>query len=64
MLPENDGPGDRINGEIEAANVLGSEHNTHRPWQGLQQEKSGGPGAWVIYLDDTRIALNVFKTYT
>jgi hypothetical protein len=59
MLPENYRPGDWTNGEIEAAKALWNEHNTPRSWQRLQQEKSAGAGAWMIYLKDARISFNV-----
>jgi hypothetical protein len=63
MLPENYSPRDWTNGEIEAAKALWNEHNTDRSWQRLQPEKSAGTGAWMIYLNDPRISLNVSESY-
>ena len=63
MLPENYRPGDWANGEIEAAKALWNEHNIHRSWQRLQQEKSAGASAWVIYRNDAQISLKLFETY-
>ena len=62
MLPENYGPGDWTNGEVEAAKALWNEHETRRSWQRLQQEKSAGAVAWMIYVNDARISLNVLKS--
>ena len=50
MLPGNYGSGDWTNGGIEAAKALWIEHNTHRSWQRLQQVKSAGSVAWMVYL--------------
>jgi hypothetical protein len=63
MLPEDYGPGDSTNGEIEAAKARWNERKTHRSWQRLQQQKSAGAIAWMIYLNDARISLYVFKSY-
>ncbi len=63
MLPENYGPGDWPNEQIEMAKALWSEPNTHCSWQRLQQEKSAGADAWMIYLNDARASFSMFKSY-
>src|SRR5271169_1652277 len=50
------------NGKIEAAKALRDKRNSYRPWQRLQQEKSPGTAAWMIYLKDTRVSFSVFKS--
>ena len=44
-LPENYGPGDWTNAEIEAAKPLWNEHNTHRSRRRLQQKNQ--PALWL-----------------
>jgi hypothetical protein len=60
---EDYGPGYWTNGENQAAKALWNEHKRHRFWQRLQQEKSAGAIARMIFLNDVGISLNVFKSY-
>jgi hypothetical protein len=63
MSPENYRPRDWMNGEIEAAKTLWNEHNTHVPGGTFNSKNPPGAGAWMIYLNDTRVCFNVFKSY-
>jgi hypothetical protein len=61
MNPEEYGPGDWTNGEVEAAKALWDAHNPHRR-VGLLHPTIAD--AWMRYLPDARTCFRIFKSYS